>query len=638
MPRLSDVDAATLFVETATEHGSGPAVVAEPAEVEAVCRLLEGWPPAIELAARRTAVLSMNDLIGALRERPLAEVLDSGQASTSAPTIRGVASQGLAALRGHERDLAARLAGFVDWCTLAEITAALAEPGSLDGLLALVDLDIVDVDRTTAETLFRIRRAYRELLVERGASPGPAHLTALRCCARDAAAGLLVGAGDAAADRSHAVLARRERDLRAAAWRMLRGEVEENPDPATAAGELTLALSMHAAEYGNLGSDGGLLDEVIERTDGNADPALSLLLQAYRLRRRFESVDPGTDTDALAADLRALVTASAALDQPTVALECLFQSVASARTIGHFDQARVHVEAAIALSTRHDRPAALAQFELLAAMVAHVQGRFDEAGRLAARAHTRARRHDLLRLVALSALMFYQLPPGCDGVPEVRPSLHDIALLVDGLPRRRSVLGVSYGLAAQSMLAGDAVTAARATAVGLRAAEEIGLPAGLGLGVMMTAVIAAATGELQLAARLHGAIVDHQAVVRLAVVSANRALYDDTIEAVRLQLGDGEFLRACGEGATWGWARIGQEAVRFAESKGRPPTVEQGLLTARQLEILVLLAAGMSNKEISERLVVAPKTTMHHTSNIYRRLGVRGRGEAVAWGRRAGLV
>ena len=634
MPRLSDVDAAAMFVETANEWSA--TFSAEPAEVEAVCRLLEGWPPAIELAARRAAVLSMRDLIGALEERSLSEVLDSGE-RTSVPTMRGAAAEGLAALDSRELDLATRLAGFVDWCTLAEITEAVADDGSLDGLLILVDHDIVDVDRDATETLFRLRRPYRELLVKRGASPGTDHLAALRRFARDAAAGLLIGAGDLAADRSHAMVARRERDLRAAAWRVLCETDEHEAEQATAAGELALALSMHAAEYGTLASDGGLLDQVIERTDG-ADPALSLLLQAYRLRRRFESVEPGTDTDVLAADLQALVTASSTLDRADVALECLFQSVASARTIAHFDQARTHVEQAITLSTRYDRPAALAQFELLAAMVAHVQGRFDDAGRLAARAHTRARRHDLLRLVALSALMFHQLPPGSAGVPEVRPSLHDITVLVDGLPRRRSVLGVAYGLAAQSLLERDAPTAARATAVGLRAADAIGLPAGLGLGVMLTAVLAAGGGQLRLAAHLHGAMMDHQEVVRIAVVSANRALYDHTMEAVRLRLGDRDFLQACGEGATWGWARIAQEALGFADATARPSTVERCPLTARQLEILALLAAGMSNKEISERLVVAPKTTMHHASNIYRRLGVRGRGEAVAWGRRAGLV
>jgi len=639
MARLSDSDAAAVFVATARTRGYGPAFVAGPGDVEAICRLVEGWPLAIELAARRTAVLSVPDLIGALRERPLAEVLDSGEREPVEQTIRGAAADGLAGLGSGELGLAARLAGFVDWCTLAEIAVATAEAGRVGELAILVDRDIVDVDRTAVDTLFRLRRHYRELLVERGAAPGPEHLVALRAFARDAVGGLTVDAGDASADRSHAMLARRGRDLRAAAWRLLREDPCAAPtaDAATAACELVLAISMHAAEYGGDQHDGALLDRAIAQAD-RADPAPGLLLDAYRLRRRFESVEPGTDIDDIAADLQALVAAAITIGDVDVALECLSQSVASSRTIGHFDQARLHVEQAIALAAAGDRPSALAQFELRAAMIAHVQDRFDDAGLLAAQAYTRARRHDLLLEVALAALMFHQLPPGTAHVPEVRPSIQDIALLVDGLPRRRSVLGVAYGVAVQSMLERDAATAAGATALGLRAADAIGLPAGLGIGVMIMAVIAAMTGDLRLSARLHGAMADHHALVRHAVIGAGRALYQDTIDTVRSELGDDDFHRACGEGAAWSWARIAKEALAFADATARPPAVEQSLLTARQLEILVLLAAGMTNKEISQRLVVAPKTTMHHTSNIYRRLGVRGRGEAVAWGRRAGLV
>ena len=58
-------------------------------------------------------------------------------------------------------------------------------------------------------------------------------------------------------------------------------------------------------------------------------------------------------------------------------------------------------------------------------------------------------------------------------------------------------------------------------------------------------------------------------------------------------------------------------------------------LTDRQLQVVQLLAAGLTNKEIARRLGVTPKTVMHHTVAIYQRLGVRGRSEAVAWAIRA---
>ncbi|MGD8200744.1 helix-turn-helix transcriptional regulator [Ornithinimicrobium sp. W1679] len=53
-------------------------------------------------------------------------------------------------------------------------------------------------------------------------------------------------------------------------------------------------------------------------------------------------------------------------------------------------------------------------------------------------------------------------------------------------------------------------------------------------------------------------------------------------------------------------------------------------LTARERQVLEALASGATNREISRLLGISPKTVMHHTSHIYRKLAVRGRAEAVA--------
>ena len=62
-----------------------------------------------------------------------------------------------------------------------------------------------------------------------------------------------------------------------------------------------------------------------------------------------------------------------------------------------------------------------------------------------------------------------------------------------------------------------------------------------------------------------------------------------------------------------------------------------GGLTARELEVLELLAAGRSNGEVGSALFISTKTASVHVSNILAKLGVSSRGEAAALARRAGL-
>ena len=59
------------------------------------------------------------------------------------------------------------------------------------------------------------------------------------------------------------------------------------------------------------------------------------------------------------------------------------------------------------------------------------------------------------------------------------------------------------------------------------------------------------------------------------------------------------------------------------------PTLPEPL-TPREQDILVLLAAGLTNREIAAELVVSPETVKKHTGSIYDKLAVHSRRDAVA--------
>ncbi|HXO09711.1 MAG TPA: LuxR C-terminal-related transcriptional regulator, partial [Solirubrobacteraceae bacterium] len=129
-------------------------------------------------------------------------------------------------------------------------------------------------------------------------------------------------------------------------------------------------------------------------------------------------------------------------------------------------------------------------------------------------------------------------------------------------------------------------------------------------------------------------------------LKAQGADYDAAIALIPST--NGSLLRAAHEqlrtlGATPAAAIVARRLRELGERnvpRGPRPATRQNPagLTNRELEVLQLLAQGLRNAVIAQRLVVTPKTIDHHVSSILRKLGVTNRGQAGAAAAQLGMI
>ena len=90
------------------------------------------------------------------------------------------------------------------------------------------------------------------------------------------------------------------------------------------------------------------------------------------------------------------------------------------------------------------------------------------------------------------------------------------------------------------------------------------------------------------------------------------------------------------------WRQAWDEAIPPVEPSrplnGRNGTSYPPELSPRESEILALVCQGLSNAEIGEKLVIAPSTAKRHVANIFAKLGVASRPQAIALAYERGLV
>ena len=100
---------------------------------------------------------------------------------------------------------------------------------------------------------------------------------------------------------------------------------------------------------------------------------------------------------------------------------------------------------------------------------------------------------------------------------------------------------------------------------------------------------------------------------------------------------DSEALRKAIKAAANGQVQLAPEAASRLMREMRQPTAKEAL-TARELDVLKLVSAGRSNKEIARALQIGEKTVKTHVSSILAKLDVQSRTQAAIYAVQAGLV
>ena len=123
--------------------------------------------------------------------------------------------------------------------------------------------------------------------------------------------------------------------------------------------------------------------------------------------------------------------------------------------------------------------------------------------------------------------------------------------------------------------------------------------------------------------RVHAATGDHRGAV--GRLRAAHALATEIGNPQRLAEAEAALAEVTGPGS-----------ATAAQAEARPPRPEN--LTSRQAEVLALLAAGLSNKQIAAELYLSTATVERHLATIYRNLGLGGRVEAARFAMEHGLA
>jgi DNA-binding CsgD family transcriptional regulator len=153
-------------------------------------------------------------------------------------------------------------------------------------------------------------------------------------------------------------------------------------------------------------------------------------------------------------------------------------------------------------------------------------------------------------------------------------------------------------------------------------------------------------------ARLHGAADQALADLGHTLQPLEARLAGLDRQRLRAAMGTAAFEAEYAVGRTLDLARAAHQALQEIQARREAPHAgtlasepdaavpgeDVSVLTPREMDVLKLVAQGLSNPDIARRLFLSEHTVHRHLANILRKLGLSARAAAAAWDARTGLV